>query len=68
MALIKREGGCKVGWHTYDDKAEAEAAAVAARELAARMGESGYDFGWVSPGNIKEGTLDGQTVWTVTVP
>lgn len=55
MAIIRQDSGCKVGWVTYDDKAEAEAAAVKAREEAVAMAARGYDFGYQSPGEVRQG-------------
>lgn len=47
------EGGCKVGWHYYDNMRDAERAAeVAKREAPYRAGQ-GYDFGYCSPGSIE---------------
>jgi hypothetical protein len=69
MALVKTEGGCKVGWHFYDDYDEAVVASKKARELAILKSREGYDFGYVSPGSIQKCKgEDGLILWAVTVP
>jgi SRSO17 transposase len=65
MALVKINSGCKVGWYTYDDKVEAEAAAAKARRDAVRQAQQGYDFGYQIPGETRD-NKDG--TFTVTVP
>jgi hypothetical protein len=47
------ESGCKVGWEIYDNRADAEAAAKRAHELAVRKAEQGYDFGYQTPGTLR---------------
>lgn len=72
MALIAQDGGCKVGWSTYDSKEEAEAAAVQARADAQRRAARGYDFGYCVPGTIEHVPCSekhgGIPVWIVTTP
>jgi hypothetical protein len=63
---IERRSGCKVGWYTYDNLADAEKASKVAAARAVEMAGFGYDFGWCSPGEITE-SADG-TRFTVTVP
>ena len=46
--------GCKVSWHTYRDRAAAEACAEAARHNAVRKAGLGYDFGYCCPGSIEK--------------
>lgn len=57
--------GCKVGWYTYATREEAEEAAAAARWNAGIKARYGYDFGYCSPGEIRE-TAAGEFV--VTIP
>lgn len=57
--------GCKVSWHTYATKAEAEACAEAARHNARIDSALGYDFGYCCPGSIGE-NRDG--TFTVCIP
>lgn len=46
------EVGYKVGWRYYDNRADAEECAEAARHNAAIQAGLGYDFGYCSPGSI----------------
>lgn len=63
---VRTSSGCKVGWYTYSTLPEAEAASEIAVATAVRMiVDSGYDFGYSSPGDIRE-NADG--TFTVTVP
>jgi hypothetical protein len=48
----KYRGGCKVAWHTYRTRKEAEECAEAARHNAVIKESLGYDFGYCSPGSI----------------
>lgn len=50
----KIETGCKVGWRTYGNKKDAELCSVAAKNNAIIQKNSGYDFGYCSPGSIDE--------------
>jgi hypothetical protein len=82
MAIIRQESGCKVGWVTYDNEAEAREAGVKARAEAIEMASRGYDFGYQSPGEVRQGRTsqyrDGKfdpsipvvmlDEWTVTTP
>jgi hypothetical protein len=62
---IAASNGCKVSWRTYETRAEAETCALAAKHNA-RLDEAlGYDFGFATPGEIKE-TKDG--LFEVTTP
>lgn len=65
MALISSSSGCRVGWLTYDDEAEADARAEVARTEARQMEQRGYDWGFQVPGEVRQ-TAPGE--WTVTVP
>jgi hypothetical protein len=62
---VSTRSGCKVGWYTYDNRADAETASAAAKARASEMRGFGYDFGYSSPGEITE-RADGTFV--VTVP
>ena len=57
-------GGCKVSWHYYKDEATAKKAVEAAIHNAKIDESLGYDFGYVSPGSIKQ--VDGG-MWEVVV-
>lgn len=70
VAKIRSNSGCKVGWDTYDNEAEARKASEAAKVEAVAMAQQGYDFGYQSPGEIVQARKDGEKIpeWTVTVP
>lgn len=68
MALVKTDSGCRVGWHYYDDEAEARDAAAKARAEADLMVTQGYDFGYVYPGGVERVDVDGATLFKVVVP
>jgi hypothetical protein len=53
MALISEEYGCKVGWATYDNEAEAQARAAVEAERREARAALGYDFGYQWPGSIE---------------
>lgn len=65
LAVIARRSGCKVGWVTVDNQAEATKLAKQARKSAERMWDQGYDFGFQSPGQVKD---HGDGTYTVTTP
>lgn len=65
MALIKRDSGCKVGWLTFDNEAEARECAARAKVEARQMEARGYDWGFQTPGEVRE-NRPGE--WTVTTP
>jgi len=44
--------GCKVCWHIYKDRGDAEACAIAAKHNARICESLGYDFGYCTPGSI----------------
>lgn len=70
MALLDTHAGCKVAWATYNDEAEARAAAEKAEKDAVRKASLGYDFGYCVPGEIRhfaEHPEHGE-VWIVTLP
>ncbi len=70
MAMVEYRGGCKVAWETYDDKAEADAAAARASEERDRKAALGYDFGYQWPGSIQHiaaHPTHGEC-WVVTLP
>lgn len=64
MTLIHEEYGCKVGWLTYDNEAEARERAAKARLDAEDKAARGYDFGYCVPGEVRK-VEDG---WVVTIP
>lgn len=70
MALIDQRSGCKVGWETYDNEAEANAAAERAAVDRERKFSQGYDFGYLWPGSIShhEATDTLPERWTVVTP
>jgi len=79
MALINQRSGCKVGWLTFDNEAEAREAAERAKEQARDAWSRGYDFGYQCPGEVVQrreyvdphDTSKGYTLleeWTVTTP
>jgi hypothetical protein len=70
MALVKQSSGCKVGWETYDNLPEAEAASVRARAEAHSKAGRGYDFGYCVPGEIRHVADHSEhgECWIVTTP
>jgi hypothetical protein len=46
--------GCKVGWRYYDRLIDAKSCADAARHNAKIKESLGYDFGYCSPGSIRQ--------------
>ena len=70
MALINLSSGCKVGWETYDNEAEALVASERARVDARRKAGLGYDFGYCVPGEVRhiENHADHGECWIVTIP
>jgi len=44
--------GCKVSWHYYRSKEDAEKCAEAAKHNARIQRWEGYDFGYCAPGSI----------------
>ena len=68
MALIRENYGCKVGWQTFDNEAEAKAASEQAKKEAIRKAGLGYDFGYCVPGNITHRVDEDGERWTVTIP
>jgi hypothetical protein len=55
-----RSGG-KVGWRYYDRLIDAKACAAAARHNAKIQAGLGYDFGYCSPGSIRQVPPHGPT-------
>lgn len=51
---IAMEHGCRVSWYTYDNEADAKAAAEAAEHNADIDERMGFDFGMVVPGQLKK--------------
>jgi hypothetical protein len=49
-----RRGGCKVSWNYYRKREDAETCAKAAKHNAQISLREGYDFGYQSPGSIRE--------------
>lgn len=84
MPLIRTDSGCKVGWETYDNEAEAKARGERARAEARDMARRGYDFGYQCPGEVTRGRtwrevspegrvnydagFDWLDEWTVVIP
>jgi len=70
MALVELRGGCKVGWETYDNEVEAQAAAERASKERERKFKLGYDFGYQWPGSIKHVSDHPEhgECWIVTTP
>jgi len=71
MTLLTQNSGCKVGWETYDNEAEAQKASERAAKDRDRMLTQGYDFGWLWPGEIRHvenHPEHGCDVWIVTTP
>jgi hypothetical protein len=69
MALVMREGGCKVGWHFYDNYDEAVEASRKARNLGDEKEARGYDFGYSVIGSITEiESAEHGILYRVTVP
>lgn len=50
----RMEHGCRVSWYSYDNEADAEAAAEAAEHNADIDERMGFDFGMVIPGQIRK--------------
>lgn len=69
MSLIKEDFGCKVGWATYDNEAEAIERAGTECVNRDRKLSQGYDFGYQWPGSIDhhEATDTQPERWTVTL-
>lgn len=62
MALIKETGGCKVGWATYDNEAEARDRAKLESQRREDKFRRGYDFGYQWPGSVSQ---DADGHWVV---
>lgn len=56
-APVKTRGGCKVSWAYYATKGEACECAAAAWHNARILEREGYDFGYMTPGEIR--SVDG---------
>jgi hypothetical protein len=67
---IREDSGCKVGWLTYDNQADAEKASQIAVEWGRKRAARGYDFGYESPGQVvhKVNSDTGEERWIVTIP
>lgn len=61
---IRTESGNKVGWEIYPTKAGADHRAKSAKRQAELRARQGYDFGYQTPGSVKQ-VEDG---WSVCVP
>ena len=69
MALVKSDGGCKVGWHYYDNYDEAVEASRKARNLGDIKEAQGFDFGYSEIGAITEiESVEHGTLYRVTIP
>lgn len=64
--LVKETYGCKVGWATYDNEAEARERAEEAKADAVRRAALGYDFGYSVPGSVTK--VKGRDEWMVVLP
>jgi hypothetical protein len=62
---VSTRSGCKVGWYTYDNLADATKCADIAAARATEMRCYGYDFGYCVPGEI---TTRADGTYCVTVP
>jgi hypothetical protein len=62
--------GCKVCWHYYRSREDAEAASIAAKHNAAIQWSLGYDFGYCSPGSIEPAQKNSEWagMWEVCLP
>lgn len=69
LAMVTQMSGCKVGWETYDDEAEAIKASERAKIEADQKWQRGYDFGYLTPGEITHriDPVHGE-VWVVVTP
>lgn len=67
---IRQSSGCKVGWLTYDNQADAEEASRIALEQRGIRAGMGYDFGYQSPGAIEHLVWPDtqEERWIVTIP
>jgi len=61
---VKMRSGAKVGWLYYRTKEEAVKASYRAKSRAKLLAAQGYDFGYLTPGTIRE--TDG--LWEVVIP
>lgn len=62
------EGGCKVAWLTYSDKASADRASEIALRNATIREAQGFDFGYCAPGSIDTFQKDGVPMFRVCIP
>lgn len=62
---IDKHYGCKVSWYIYDNQKLAQQASRAAKHNAELREMEGFDFGYMSPGQITEKD-DG--TFTVVIP
>lgn len=62
---VFKRTGAKVSWYYYDTHEAACQASVVAEQVAARMWNAGYDFGYQIPGRV---TKNQDGTWTVVVP
>lgn len=67
---VSEQSGCKVGWLTYDNEADATVASELATKERARMALAGYDFGYQVPGEVlhRVNAETGEQTWVVTIP
>lgn len=64
QGLIAMRSGFKVAWLLYDSEENAKACSPVAYRQAIEYAQMGYDFGYQSPGAIRE-VKDG---WEVVIP
>lgn len=69
---VKSRIGCKVSWNYYQTEGEAETCAKAARHNAEIAESLGYDFGYQSPGFIRQVSAEDWPeyggLWEVCLP
>ena len=62
---IRTEYGCKVSWYSYRTKDEAQFVAEVAHAQGQWLEDAGFDFGYMTPGELKQ---EDNGLWTVVIP
>ena len=62
---VRTEYGCKVSWYSYRTRDEAQFVAELAHEQGQWLEEAGFDFGYMTPGELKQ---EDNGLWTVVIP
>ena len=62
---VRTEHGCKGSWYSYQTKDEAQFVAELAHEQGQWLEDAGFDFGYMTPGEIKQ---EDNGLWTVVIP